>query len=89
MCMCLGNMRALSLSFLFATAAGSSTWMKQQLTFRTADPCVRLLNRTGMIGCATRSSGSLSELQSLAKSLTANSKLASSPPQTRQDAYET
>ena len=46
---------------------------------RASDPCVRLLNATGTVGCATRSSGSLAQL-SVLHSADDLSALLASPP---------
>jgi len=46
-------------------AAARSPLDGQRIELRHVDPCVRLLNATGTIGCATRSSGSLAPLHVL------------------------
>ena len=61
------NMRASLLTLVLAAppATARSPLDGQRIELRHVDPCVRLLNATGTIGCATRSSGSLAPLHVL------------------------
>ena len=55
----------LSLLALVATVAAKSPLAGQRILFRSAEPCVRLLNNTGSVGCATPMRGVIERLHVL------------------------
>lgn len=72
----------LALFGLLGAARATLSPLKAHVSLRP-DPCVRLLNLTGTIGCATRSSGSLAELSVVRNQSELSAFLASAPTSER------
>lgn len=55
----------MSLMLVFEASSSATAWPKQKVELLAADPCVRLLNMTAIVGCSTPSRGALAPLRVL------------------------